>query len=112
MKKKLIKNFFLLFFQGKSSVINSLIRNRSCGVGLTPGFTKNVQYIYLDSKIKLLDSPDIVFAKAKTKENSELQAANLALRNCIKIEQLNDPTLPVKAILARVTRNDLLNYYG
>ena len=97
---------------GKSSVINSLIRNRSCGVGSTPGFTKTVQYIYLDSKIKLLDSPGIVFAKANSKENSEFQAANLALRNCIKIEKLNDPILPVKAILARVTKDDLLVYYG
>lgn len=97
---------------GKSSVINSLIRNRSCGVGSTPGFTKSVQYIHLDSKIKLLDCPGIVFAKASSQETNELHAANLALRNCIKIEQLNDPILPVKAILARVTRDDLLNYYG
>lgn len=89
-----------------------MIRNRSCGVGSTPGFTKTVQYIYLDSKIKLLDSPGIVFAKANNKENSELHAANLALRNCIKIEQLNDPVLPVKAILARVTRDEIVKYYG
>lgn len=66
----------------------------------------------MDSKIKLLDSPGIVFAKANNKENTELHAANLALRNCIKIEQLDDPILPIKAILARVTRDEIRSYYG
>lgn len=53
-----------------------------------------------------------MFAKANSQENGELQAANLALRNCIKIEQLDDPILPIKAILARVTRNEIRSYYG
>ena len=53
-----------------------------------------------------------MFAKANHKENGELHAANLALRNCIKIEQLDDPILPIKAILARVTRDEIRGYYG
>lgn len=53
-----------------------------------------------------------MFAKANSQENGELQAANLALRNCIKIEQLDDPILPIKAILARVTRDEIRSYYG
>ncbi|KAJ2681888.1 nuclear GTP-binding protein nug1, partial [Coemansia spiralis] len=65
---------------GKSSLINSLKRSRVCGVGSTPGFTKFVQEIHLDSKLKLLDCPGIVFntpSKAADKE----AAAEMTLRN-------------------------------
>ena len=36
---------------GKSSIINSLKRSRSCGVGATPGVTKTIQEVQLDSKV-------------------------------------------------------------
>ncbi|XP_026684937.1 guanine nucleotide-binding protein-like 3 homolog [Diaphorina citri] len=50
---------------GKSSIINSLKRARACNVGSEPGVTRNLQEIQLDSKIKLLDSPGIVFASGE-----------------------------------------------
>ena len=45
---------------GKSSLINSLKRSRACPTGATPGVTKAMQEIQLDSKIKLCLSPTYV----------------------------------------------------
>jgi nuclear GTP-binding protein len=75
---------------GKSSIINSLKRSKVCGVGSTPGVTKNAQTIQLDKNIKLLDCPGIVFSKTTNEEES----AQVLLRNCVKVELLEDPTLP------------------
>ncbi|KAJ2798551.1 nuclear GTP-binding protein nug1, partial [Coemansia helicoidea] len=96
---------------GKSSLINSLKRSRVCGVGSTPGFTKFVQEIHLDSKLKLLDCPGIVFntpAKAASKE----EAAEMMLRNCIKVELLDDPIAPVDIIVRRANPTALQALYN
>ncbi|KAI9315557.1 P-loop containing nucleoside triphosphate hydrolase protein [Dichotomocladium elegans] len=76
---------------GKSSVINSLARSKVCGVGSTPGFTKVAQQITLDKNIKLLDCPGIVFAAQGLDGQTD---AEIALRNCIKVELLEDPVTP------------------
>lgn len=76
---------------GKSSVINSLKRSRVCGVGATPGFTKVAQEISLDKNIKLLDCPGIVFAQQGDQNDAEI-----TLRNCVKVELLEDPVTPGK----------------
>lgn len=81
---------------GKSSLINSLKRSRACHVGNTPGVTKVVQEIQIDSKVKLLDSPGMILA-AKGQDS----AVQNALRNAIKVEELADPVTPVTAILQR-----------
>ncbi len=39
----------------------SLKRSKSCGVSSTPGFTKNIQEIQIDSKVKVLDCPGVIF---------------------------------------------------
>ncbi|XP_037074158.1 guanine nucleotide-binding protein-like 3 homolog [Pollicipes pollicipes] len=90
---------------GKSSVINSLKRSRACGVGATPGVTRAVQEIQLDAKIKLLDSPGMVL------QTGDAGDAATALRNAFKIEQLDDPALPVEAILRRADRRQLMLHY-
>lgn len=89
---------------GKSSLINSLKRARVTAVGNTPGMTKAVQEVVLDKHIKLLDSPGVVFV------NAENDAA-AALRNCIKIERLQDPLGPVAEILKRVPAKQLMALY-
>jgi len=90
---------------GKSSLINSLKRGKACSVGATPGVTKTVQEVSLDSKIKLLDSPGMVLA------SGNMSDASVALRNAIKIETLADPVTPVIAILSRVPRQHLMQQY-
>lgn len=91
---------------GKSSLINSLKRSRACSVGATPGVTKAMQEIQLDSKIKLLDCPGMVLA------SGNMTDASVALRNAIKVESLADPITPVVAILGRVPRDHLMLQYG
>ena len=72
---------------GKSSLINSLKRSRSAAaVGNTPGMTKANKEIVLDKHVKLIDSPGVVFASSLG-EN----AGVTALRNCVKVERLEDP---------------------
>ena len=45
---------------GKSSIINTLKRNKSCQVGATPGVTRSLQTVQIDSHVKLIDSPGVV----------------------------------------------------
>ncbi|XP_029463556.1 guanine nucleotide-binding protein-like 3-like protein isoform X2 [Rhinatrema bivittatum] len=90
---------------GKSSLINSLKRARACNVGATPGVTKCLQEIHLDKHIKLLDCPGIVMATAASE-------TAIILRNCMKIEQLEDPVGPVEAILKRCNKQQILDYYS
>ncbi|CAG8754736.1 3670_t:CDS:2, partial [Racocetra fulgida] len=92
---------------GKSSVINSLKRSKVCGVGATPGLTKHAQEIHLDKNIKLLDSPGIVFAREQDDKYSEI-----LLKNCVKIELLDDPVSPVELIVSRCSPQQLMNRYN
>jgi nuclear GTP-binding protein len=88
---------------GKSSVINSLLRSKVCGVGSTPGFTKSSQEVVLDGNICLLDSPGIVFSKAENAES--------VLRNCIKLELIEDPISPVSVILSKFNNEQIASFY-
>lgn len=96
---------------GKSSVINSLKRARVCSVGSTPGLTKSLQTISLDKNIKLLDCPGIVFGQTKNIKDPKV-AAEVALRNCVKIELLDDPMTPVELILSRCKSESLQQLYN
>ena len=91
---------------GKSSLINSLKRSRACQTGATPGVTKAMQEVQLDSKIKLLDCPGLVLA------SGNMSDASVALRNAVKVETLDDPVTPVVAILGRVPRPHIMMHYG
>ncbi|KAJ2316342.1 nuclear GTP-binding protein nug1 [Coemansia sp. RSA 2704] len=99
---------------GKSSLINSLKRSRVCGVGSTPGFTKFVQEIHLDSKLKLLDCPGIVFNSPAqgTQKLDKSAVAEMILRNCIKVELLEDPIAPVDIIVQRCNPSALQILYN
>ncbi|XP_022115488.2 guanine nucleotide-binding protein-like 3 homolog [Pieris rapae] len=90
---------------GKSSIINSLNRSRACNVGSTPGITKQMQMVQLDSKIKILDSPGIVFHSGSETD------ATVALKNAIKVGALKDPTTPANAILQRANKHTLVALY-
>ncbi|XP_043475681.1 guanine nucleotide-binding protein-like 3 homolog [Leptopilina heterotoma] len=93
---------------GKSSVINSLKRNKACNVGNTPGVTKAMQAVQLDSKIKLLDSPGIVFSAPSKDQNDQ---SSIALKNAVKIESIKDPFTPASLILKRISTPQLMELY-
>ncbi|SHH47185.1 GTPase [Thermosipho atlanticus] len=70
---------------GKSSIINKISGKRSAKTGATPGITRGVQWINL-GKIKLLDTPGIVFAKLFNKDI----AAKLLLVGSLPIENIDN----------------------
>jgi len=90
---------------GKSSIINSLKRTKAVAVGAMPGLTKIAQEVYLDHNIKLLDCPGILFDPGHVSES------DAALRNCIKIEQIEDPLLPIEAVVKRCSKVKLCELY-
>ncbi|XP_072940500.1 guanine nucleotide-binding protein-like 3 homolog [Epargyreus clarus] len=90
---------------GKSSIINSLNRSKACNVGSTPGVTKQMQPVQLDSKIKILDSPGIVFHTGSDTD------ASVALKNAIRVGALKDPVTPATAILQRAHKHTLVQLY-
>lgn len=67
-----------------------------------------MQIVQLDSKIKLLDSPGIVFANSD--ENSD--DTSVALKNVVKIQALKDSFTPATAILKRVSRQQIMELYN
>ncbi|XP_022302731.2 guanine nucleotide-binding protein-like 3 homolog [Crassostrea virginica] len=89
---------------GKSSLINSLKRSRTCNVGAMPGVTKSMQEVHLDKHIKLLDSPGVVMTASSTD-------TSVILRNCVKLESLEDPIQPVDAILKRCSKEQLMLHF-
>jgi nuclear GTP-binding protein len=76
---------------GKSSLINSLKRSRVVNVGSTPGVTRSMQEVHLDKKVKLLDCPGVVMLKS-----SDGGSVSVALRNCKRVEKMDDPISPGK----------------
>ncbi|EEY60643.1 guanine nucleotide-binding protein-like 3 [Phytophthora infestans T30-4] len=88
---------------GKSSVINSLKRSKAASVSSTAGHTKVMQEVHIDSKIKLLDCPGIVF------DHSDSSA--LLLRNCINTESMADPVGAVQVLLTRCQPEQLAELY-
>lgn len=91
---------------GKSSVINSLKRKKSCASGAVPGLTRHMQEIELDKHIRLIDSPGVVLASKEDFDPTEL-----ALKNALRVENLEDPALVVSAILRRCSVNVLMLHY-
>ncbi|KAK6940549.1 Guanine nucleotide-binding protein-like 3, N-terminal domain [Dillenia turbinata] len=90
---------------GKSSLINSLKRCHVVNVGATPGLTRSIQEVQLDKNVKLLDCPGVVLLKAGEGD------ASIALRNCKRIEKLDDPIGPVKEILKLCPARLLVTLY-
>jgi ribosome biogenesis GTPase A len=76
---------------GKSSLINRLKRSRVVNVGSTPGVTRSMQEVHLDKKVKLLDCPGVVMLKS-----SDGGSVSVALRNCKRVEKMDDPIGPGK----------------
>ncbi|XP_055831475.1 guanine nucleotide-binding protein-like NSN1 [Solanum dulcamara] len=91
---------------GKSSLINSLKRSHVANVGATPGLTRSMQEVQLDKNVKLLDCPGIVMLRSSTEND-----AAIALRNCKRIEKLDDPVGPVKEILKLCPSSMLVTIY-
>ena len=65
---------------GKSSFINRIAKKTSAGVGNKPGVTKQKQWIRVNEKVELLDTPGVLWPKFESNE----VALNLAFTGTIK----------------------------
>ncbi|KAE8157098.1 P-loop containing nucleoside triphosphate hydrolase protein [Aspergillus tamarii] len=111
---------------GKSSVINALTArlnkgsSNACPTGAEAGVTTNLREVKLDNKLKLIDSPGIVFPNAekkKTKKKQVEERARLVLLNAIPPKQIEDPVPAVSLLLKRLSTSEdlkskLLQLYG
>ncbi|KAL0900719.1 hypothetical protein Bca101_084680 [Brassica carinata] len=105
LKKSITVGIIGLPNVGKSSLINSLKRAHVVNVGATPGLTRSLQEVHLDKNVKLLDCPGVVMLKSSGND------ASIALRNCKRIEKLEDPVSPVKEILKLCSPQLLVTLY-
>ena len=103
---------------GKSSVINALTSRLSgststssraaCPVGAEAGITTALREVKLDNKLKLLDSPGIVFPSTSSSSSSSASSeksrseANLILLNALPPKQITDPLPAISLLLARL----------
>lgn len=70
---------------GKSSFINRIAKRSTAGVGNKPGVTKQKQWIRINDKIELLDTPGVLWPKFESEE----VALNLCYTGTIKEEILD-----------------------
>ena len=70
---------------GKSSFINRISKRTLAGVGNKPGVTKQKQWIRINEKVELLDTPGVLWTKF---ENNEV-ALHLAFTGSIKEDVLD-----------------------
>ena len=68
---------------GKSTLINRLVGKKSAGVGNTPGFTKSLSWIRVNSDIELLDTPGILWPKMDDQEVAKTLAAFSSIKEDI-----------------------------
>lgn len=70
---------------GKSSFINRIAKRSTAGVGNKPGVTRQKQWIRINDKIELLDTPGVLWPKFESEE----VALNLCFTGTIKEEILD-----------------------
>lgn len=98
---------------GKSSIINALTKrhnnnSKACPVGNQAGVTTSMREVKIDNKLKILDSPGIVFPDEiinSKKQSKQQQMAKLALLSAIPPKLITDPTGAVKLLLKKFSQN-------
>ncbi|CAF9909813.1 hypothetical protein IMSHALPRED_008476 [Imshaugia aleurites] len=107
---------------GKSSVINALTSRLSrssstaCPVGAEAGVTTALRQVKLDNKLKLLDSPGIVFPSSSSQgangethphlSSKQINQANLTLLSALPPSAITDPISAITLLLHRLSRSE------
>ncbi|KAI5171009.1 nuclear GTP-binding protein [Nematocida sp. LUAm3] len=86
---------------GKSSIINSLKRERACEVKNTPGVTRHLQTLILDKELRLIDSPGVIY-----KEGNRISNALRASVTEIDAEEI------LSLVFEKVSREKISMLYG
>lgn len=79
---------------GKSTLINRLVGRKATNVGNRSGVTKNLEWIRINDKVELLDTPGILWPKLDEEE----VAYNLASMTAIKEEVLDSEDIAIYII--------------
>ena len=95
---------------GKSSFINRIAKRTTAEVGNKPGVTKQKQWIRINEKIELLDTPGVLWPKFE----SEYVALKLAFTGTIKETVLEKTEVAYELVkfLLNNEREKLCNRYG
>ena len=79
---------------GKSTLINRLVGRKATNVGNKPGVTKSLEWIRINDKVELLDTPGMLWPKL----NDDIVAHNLASMTAIKEEILEKDDIAIYII--------------
>lgn len=110
MEEKYEQWYFGIPNVGKSSFINRISKRTTAVVGNKPGVTKQKQWIRINEKIELLDTPGVLWPKFESEE----VALNLAFTGTIKEDILQKTEIAyslVKFLLENYPEK-LCNRYG
>ena len=95
---------------GKSSVINKLTKSSKTKIGAKAGVTRQQQWVRINPKLELLDTPGII----PTKQEDQIQAAKLAFVSSVS-ENAYSPEEVAQALLNMLSedkyRSQVLDYY-
>lgn len=94
---------------GKSSFINRISKKTSAEVGNKPGVTKQKQWIRINEKIELLDTPGVLWPKIA----NEQTALNLAYTGTIKSDIIDEVEIAynlVKFLIEKYRKNLIERY--
>ena len=110
MEEKLGQWYFGIPNVGKSSFINRISKRTTAGVGNKPGVTKQKQWIRINEKIELLDTPGVLWPKFESQE----VALNLAFTGTIKedILQRTEIAYQLLKFLLENYRENICERYG
>ena len=99
---------------GKSSVINALTsrlsktQSSACPVGSEAGITTSLREVKVDNKLKVLDSPGIVFPSESVSSKTDHEA-QLILANALPPKHITDPIPAVTLLLSRLSSSPALH---
>ena len=95
---------------GKSSVINKLTKSSKTKIGAKAGVTRQQQWVRINPKLELLDTPGII----PTKQENQLQAVKLAFVSSVS-ENAYSPEPVAQALLDMLSegkyKNIVAEYY-
>lgn len=94
---------------GKSSVINKLTKSSKTKIGAKAGVTRQQQWVRINTKLELLDTPGII----PTRQDDQLQATKLAFVSSVS-ENAYSPEPVAKALLEMLSykyKDELKSHY-
>lgn len=95
---------------GKSTLINRLVGRKATNVGNKPGITKSLEWIRINDKVELLDTPGMLWPKL----DDDVIAHNLAAMTAIKEEILEKDDIAIYIInkMLSLYENNIMSRYN